>query len=507
MTDPKNLSELLTHAAKDITSIGITIYGSHRSEIERTPMSNYREYRDCSDTASITSMTYYELHKNTLEESKTVRVLLHKHANKIVLLHVNNHLDSIHWFWTIVRAGGIPCMSSPFSQDTKQRQKHIHTLQQLLGNPTIITSDELLADFDGVDNLLLWTFTEINQSRDQLHNYAVQAIPCLSSTTNKEDTAVLMLTSGSTGNAKAVRLTYGQILASIAGKSQLHRTSSTDVFLNWTGLDHVANLLEIHLHAMSLCAHQVHIDTAEVLARPLSFLDKISHHRVSYTFAPNFFLGILVSKLSTLSPDLNSVDPRLVGTTSDHLPMTAFLHGIPNEPSSNEAMMHSINSYPIPPSDRFELSCLRAFISGGEANVVQTCADLTSILQQFGAPSSFLRPGFGMTETCAGSIYNASDCPAYDISQSSEFASLGTPIPGMQMRITRKDGSIAHQGEIGELQVHGAVIFPSYYNNAEETEKAKTADGWFRTGDKGTIDANGRLCLTGREKDLIVVNG
>lgn len=77
----------------------------------------------------------------------------------------------------------------------------------------------------------------------------------------------------------------------------------------------------------------------------------------------------------------------------------------------------------------------------------------------------------------------------------------------MQMRIVRKDGSKVHQGEIGELQVSGPVLFPGYFNNQEETKKSYTEDGWFRTGDKGTIDTNGRLCLTGREKDLVIVNG
>jgi len=67
-----------------------------------------------------------------------------------------------------------------------------------------------------------------------------------------------------------------------------------------------------------------------------------------------------------------------------------------------------------------------------------------------------------MTETCAGSIYNAADCPSYDIEQSSEFANLGHPIHGMQMRMVRKDGSTAHQGEIGELQVSGPVLFTGF---------------------------------------------
>lgn len=57
-----------------------------------------------------------------------------------------------------------------------------------------------------------------------------------------------MITSGSTGNAKAVRLTHGQILASIESKGRAHFTNRHPTFLNWIGFDHVACLTENHLH-------------------------------------------------------------------------------------------------------------------------------------------------------------------------------------------------------------------------------------------------------------------
>ncbi len=56
-------------------------------------------------------------------------------------------------------------------------------------------------------------------------------------------------------------------------------------------------------------------------------------------------------------------------------------------------------------SIKLNLSSLRALISGGEANVVKTCVALQDLLAAYGAPEAFIRPGFGMTETCAGSIY------------------------------------------------------------------------------------------------------
>jgi acyl-CoA synthetase (AMP-forming)/AMP-acid ligase II len=109
-----------------------------------------------------------------------------------------------------------------------------------------------------------------------------------------------MLTSGSTGNPKAVCLHHGQIIHALQGKRVCHRTNWRDVFLNWTGLDHVANLTEIHLHATALAAMQVHILEADVLADPKLFLEMISSYKATYTFAPNFFLAALVRTIESL---------------------------------------------------------------------------------------------------------------------------------------------------------------------------------------------------------------
>ncbi|CZT50186.1 uncharacterized protein RSE6_11126 [Rhynchosporium secalis] len=382
-------------------------------------------------------------------------------------------------------------------------------LKLLLGNPTIISNEKSLHDFDSVDGLHLWTPGQIYRTREALIDHASFISPFWTSVTEGSDTAVLMLTSGSTGNAKAVRLTYIQILASVKDKSEMHNMSSTDVFLNWTGLDHVANLVEIHVHAMSLCASQIHLPGAEVLLDPMKFLETIHQHRVSYTFAPNFFLGMLISRLPKPTQHQLINRPALVSIAKNELPLAKTLQklALASQPDTDKNALSARFDPTQQQSQCLELSCLKALISGGEANVVQTCADLTNALQQYNTPKSFIRPGYGMTETCAGSVYNAIDCPVYDIEQSSEFASLGQPIPGIQMRIVRSDGSSAHPGESGELQISGAVLFPGYYKNPEETAKSYTADGWFKTGDKGIIDANGRLSLTGREKDLIIVNG
>ena len=234
----------------------------------------------------------------------------------------------------------------------------------------------------------------------------------------------------------------------------------------------------------------MHIPSSMILAEPIIFVDRISVHKVTYTFAPNFFLASLVQRLLESPPRGKGNDRR------------ATVFGSPAK-----ILQGTDARVQIPKQAVVDLSSLRALISGGESNVVQTCSTLTDLLQHLGAPASFIRPGFGMTETCAGSIYNAVDCPAYDLGRNAEYACLGDCIPGIQFRFCRQDGSVTPADEIGELQVTGEVVFKAYYNDTCSTTKSFTPDGWFRTGDKGYKDTNGRLHLTGRDKDTVIING
>ena len=138
--------------------------------------------------------------------------------------------------------------------------------------------------------------------------------------------------------------------------------------------------------------------------------------------------------------------------------------------------------------------------------MVVTCETLTQLLQRFGIRGEVIRPGFGMTETCAGSIYSRA-CPSYDLSRNLEFANLGTCVPGLEMRTMREAGVMAGEGEVGDLQVHGPVLFKEYFNNPAATKESFTSDGWFITGDLAYIDKGGNLNMTGRSKDTIIVNG
>ncbi|WP_086782705.1 non-ribosomal peptide synthetase, partial [Crossiella equi] len=257
-----------------------------------------------------------------------------------------------------------------------------------------------------------------------------------------EDLALLVLTSGSTGTPKAVRLTHGNLLAAMRAKTAATGAHAGDTTLNWVSYDHVAALLECHLLPVATGATQVHVHPDLVLTDPVQFLRLLDTHRVTATFTPNFLLGLL---------------------TRSALP------------------------------ERLDLSCLRRIVSGGEANPVRTGLAFLDLLAPHGLARTALWPAFGMTETCAGSIYNTA-FPTADTG--AEFASVGRPVPGLEVRI----------GEDGEVQLRGPVVTAGYHNNPEATAAAHTPDGWFRTGDLGVLH-EGRLTLIGRSKDSIIVNG
>ena len=435
-----HILELLEQAASHPAKSGINFYT--REELARPP----------------TRLTYTELLHLAQQNALKIKRIPSSPDTKI-LLHFDNHLDNVEYFWSTVAAGYVPAISTPFTNDHEQRKRHLNHLQNLLQNPVIITRQRLLPEFASLEDVLnIWTVEEIQADTACAYNSSCKMLPEYSD----EPTAVLMLTSGSTGNAKAVCLRHDRIIEAVKGKAAFHDTRSSDVFLNWVRLDHVANLTEIHLHAMSLAAEQVQVTDVDIIAEPLAFVQLLHKHRVSYTFAPNFFLAALRKAME--------------------------------KPESLRILQE------------IDLCNLRALISGGEANVTETCVRVTRLLEAYGAPSNFIRPGFGMTETCAGSIYNKK-CPTYDIASNNEFASLGTSVSGLELRVIKDDNVAAVTDEVGNLQVKGSVVFKEYYNNAAATAKAFTSDGWFVTGDRAYIDIAGYLHLFGRATETIIING
>ena len=106
----------------------------------------------------------------------------------------------------------------------------------------------------------------------------------------------------------------------------------------------------------------------------------------------------------------------------------------------------------------------------------------------------------GLTETAAPSFSNPVQ------RELRKIGSIGRP-SGTEARVVGADGAVLKDGEVGEIQLRGGNVMRGYLKNPEETAKAFSADGWFRTGDLGYRDADGCYFITGRAKELIIKGG
>ncbi len=136
---------------------------------------------------------------------------------------------------------------------------------------------------------------------------------------------------------------------------------------------------------------------------------------------------------------------------------------------------------------------MRLFISGSAPLLEETFYDFEARTGQR------ILERYGMTETGM----NTSN-PLDGVRKA---GTVGPALPGVEVRVVDEAGSILDQGEIGNLQVRGANVFKGYWKMPEKTAEDFTADGFFNTGDKASIDADNYVAIVGRAKDMVITGG
>jgi long-chain acyl-CoA synthetase len=155
----------------------------------------------------------------------------------------------------------------------------------------------------------------------------------------------------------------------------------------------------------------------------------------------------------------------------------------------------------VPNAHDHDLSSMQLVAYGASPITEQV---LRAAMAQF-ASAKFVQV-YGLTET-TGAVVQL-DAEDHDPENRPELLrSAGKPYPWVELRIVGADGEDVAQDEIGEIWIRGVQVMVGYWNNPEETAKAITPDGWFRTGDAGYVDADGYLFLHDRVKDMIVSGG
>jgi long-chain acyl-CoA synthetase len=143
---------------------------------------------------------------------------------------------------------------------------------------------------------------------------------------------------------------------------------------------------------------------------------------------------------------------------------------------------------------KVDWSSLAISVGGGMA-VQSATAKLW--LEKTGCP---IVEGYGLSETSPSATCNPVDSEAYS-------GTIGLPMPSTELALLDDNGREVPMGQPGEIAIRGPQVMAGYWQRPDETAKVMTADGFFRTGDIGTVDEHGYFRVVDRKKDMILVSG
>ncbi|MGD2085134.1 MAG: amino acid adenylation domain-containing protein [Candidatus Aminicenantes bacterium] len=411
-----------------------------------------------------------------------------------VILQLNRNEDYLAAFWGCTLGGMVP-VPVPVPRLMTRDSSEVKTLQrirELLDNPIIIGDENFSRSMASLFGDFKWVGLRELEADS----------PCgIHYKSDPGDTALLLFTSGSTGIPKGVQLCHRSILVREKAAIEFCRLTADEVSLNWLPLEHVVGLLMYHIKQVYLGCQQVQIKNDYILSDPLRWVDLMSKYKVTLTFGPNFAYSLLNTKFKQ------------------------FIS----------------SSHTTPPN--WDLSRLKVVNVGAETIDARTMKEFLKLFIPFGLPKTAVHPSWGMSETSSGVVYSKnfslesspvihipdqqtpdginqkflqggpggavfskSAPPGRRRQKTTDFVEIGEPFPGVSLRIVDSQGQITGEGVVGRLQIKGTTLFSGYYKNPGINREVFTPDGWFDTGDLAFIH-NKRLTITGRDKDVIIING
>jgi malonyl-CoA/methylmalonyl-CoA synthetase len=154
-----------------------------------------------------------------------------------------------------------------------------------------------------------------------------------------------------------------------------------------------------------------------------------------------------------------------------------------------------------PGLNQYAVRNMRLFISGSAPLLIETFNDWQK------RTGHTILERYGMSETAMLTSNPYAADLRFGIQSQRRGGTVGFPLPGVNLRVQDEAGQNLPTGEIGGIQVKGPNVFAGYWQMPEKTKEEFTADGFFKTGDVGKVDADGYVTIVGRSKDLIISGG
>jgi acyl-CoA synthetase (AMP-forming)/AMP-acid ligase II/acyl carrier protein len=290
--------------------------------------------------------------------------------------------------------------------------------------------------------------------------------------------AFIQYSSGSTSEPKGICLTHRNLATNIRASCERLEWHEDDQCLSWMPLTHDMGLIGYHLTVFAAGMNQAIMDTSLFVRRPLLWLSKASELRATQLCSPNF------------------------------------------------GYKHFLKLFKRKGLDNLDLSAVRLILNGAEPISYELCEEFLTALAPYGLRRSAMFPVYGLAEATVGVTYPKPGTEYSKITvdrhslrigspyepkepgdaDAIAFVKVGTPIRDCEVRITDNDDRPLADGNIGNIDIRGGNVTQGLYHNVEEEAKIFTEDGWLRTGDCGVF-VDGQLVITGRSKDIIIVNG
>ncbi|MFZ5479922.1 MAG: fatty acyl-AMP ligase [Myxococcota bacterium] len=293
-----------------------------------------------------------------------------------------------------------------------------------------------------------------------------------------DDLAFLQFTSGSTSAPKGVMVSHRALVANcwaIADEG-MHITCGKDVAVSWLPLYHDMGLIGFVVTPLFKAVDVVFIPTLSFVKRPNVWLQAVHDYKATLSFGPNFAYAL----------------------------------------ATKRATEKEIASW--------DLSRVRCMGCGAEPINAQVMLEFVERFEKCGLPSTAVMPAYGMAEATLAMSFHARNeelslilldaetfrgegrvQPAQDDALALSFVGCGKPFPAHEIVIIDADGNILGEDREGEICFSGPSVTDGYWQNPEATA-AVFRDGRLRTGDLGFLH-RGEVFITGRCKDLIILNG
>jgi acyl transferase domain-containing protein/acyl-CoA synthetase (AMP-forming)/AMP-acid ligase II/acyl carrier protein len=399
-----------------------------------------------------------------------------------LVLQIEDQRTFLTLFWACLRGGIIPVPLHVGARDDYQRK--LLKVWGTLSHPWLATIAKRLpqiAEFwiaEGADaDTLEHRAILVADAEDGADAFD----PADDAHPTPDDLAFLQFSSGSTGDPKGVMVTHRNLLVNVSALADRAAMTPEDTALSWMPITHDMGLICITLTAqlrgLTLCL----MPTPLFIRRPLLWLKKAHEHRATMLCSPNF---------------------------GYHFFLSAY-EGLETRPD-------------------WDLSSVRLIWNGAEPISVDLCQAFQDRLSVHGLPDTAILPCYGLAE---GTVGVTVTLPATGIrthrvkrdhvalgealvpaapedtdAEAITFVDCGPAIDDVTVAIVDAAGAPLPERTVGRIAIRGPSVTDGYYNNPTATAAARLPNGWLDTGDIGFLDG-GRLTVTGRAKELIIING